>query len=105
MAAIPNILDISGNPLVIGNRYYVIVKQKPNETNAEYNQRKLDYGPKGNYRIIDIELNNNEYSALGINASGDEFYFKRTLFDFSPPTTGGRRKSRRIRKRFRRTRK
>jgi hypothetical protein len=97
--------DVNGNPLVIGNKYFIVFKQQPGESPYAYNIRKDNDEYKGIYTILNIEQYGNNADAWCRRDSDEsERFFRNMAYEFHP-ITGGRRKSRRVRKRFRRTRK
>jgi len=96
--------DVNQNPLVIGNKYLILPKQMESESAYAYNVRKDNDKYKGIYSVINIEQYGDKADAwCRRDSDRSERFFRNMAYEFHP-TTGGRRKSRRLRKKFRRTR-
>jgi len=97
--------DVNQNPLVIGNKYLILPKTMEGESEYAYNLRKDNDEYKGKYTILNIEqYGDNADAWCRRDSDGSERFFRNMAYEFHP-ITGGRRKSRRLRKRFRKTRK
>jgi hypothetical protein len=95
--------DVNQNLLVSNNKYLILPKKLEHESDDEYSLRKDNDIYKGVYTVEPVDT----YGDTWFKSDSDDSrrLFGNLVYEFHPMTGGRRRKSRRLRKRFRKTRK
>ena len=108
MAAVVQILDVNGNPVLVGRKY--TIQRVQGQSTMEYHQNRMNMEGSDGTKTFTVVRTQPDRDGQSVVATMDNNinyrlqWFEDELYRFTPVQDGGRRKSRRLR-RLRKSRK